>query len=225
MLLRPSGAAPNHSSIRRGSWSAASERLAEPEVAHFLRVVHPAEHSSRGLPCRLSRTRLRRALIQRAVETAPSPLARPCFSKTPSAPAARIARRNSASTALQLRLARAPCSDAYSAAVVGAVEVGGSGGRQRVCGRQLRTMPPRARGGAGSGVVVTPDGYILTNEHVVQRTPVRARRVRRRSQRSLPTSSVAIQRRTSPCSARTPPGYPRPASRRPRPGWGSSWSR
>ena len=57
--------------------------------------------------------------------------------------------------------------DAYSAAVVGAVERVGpavvsvyTGGAEEAA---------RARGGAGSGVVVTPDGYLLTNEHVVQR--------------------------------------------------------
>jgi S1-C subfamily serine protease len=72
--------------------------------------------------------------------------------------------------------------DAYSAAVVGAVEqvgpavvsvyVGGAGEAER------------ARGGAGSGVVVTPDGYLLTNEHVVQR--VREARVTFVDGRSVP---------------------------------------
>ena len=57
--------------------------------------------------------------------------------------------------------------DAYSRAVVGAVDKVGpavvsvyTGGAEEAA---------RARGGAGSGVVVTPDGYLLTNEHVVQR--------------------------------------------------------
>src|SRR3984885_13417963 len=58
--------------------------------------------------------------------------------------------------------------DAYSQAVVGAVEhVGAAVGSIYVGGAGEEA---RARGGAGSGVVVTPDGYVLTNEHVVQNT-------------------------------------------------------
>ncbi len=57
--------------------------------------------------------------------------------------------------------------DAYSAAVVGAVEQVGPAVVSVYVGSALEAE--RARGGAGSGVVVTPDGYLLTNEHVVQR--------------------------------------------------------
>jgi S1-C subfamily serine protease len=57
--------------------------------------------------------------------------------------------------------------DAYSAAVVGAVEgVGPAVVSVYVGGAD---EAERARGGAGSGVVVTPDGYLLTNEHVVEK--------------------------------------------------------
>ncbi len=57
--------------------------------------------------------------------------------------------------------------DAYSAAVVGAVDQVGPAVVSVYVGGAAEAE--RARGGAGSGVVVTPDGYLLTNEHVVQR--------------------------------------------------------
>src|SRR5580693_3017807 len=57
--------------------------------------------------------------------------------------------------------------DAYSAAVVGAVATVGPAVVSIYVGGAAEAE--RARGGAGSGVVVTPDGYLLTNEHVVQR--------------------------------------------------------
>jgi len=57
--------------------------------------------------------------------------------------------------------------DAYSAAVVGAVEAVAPAVVSVYVGGEAEAE--RARGGAGSGVVVTPDGYLLTNEHVVQK--------------------------------------------------------
>ncbi len=51
--------------------------------------------------------------------------------------------------------------DAYSRCVIGAVEKVGPA----VLHLQIETQ--RGRGGAGSGVIFTPDGYVLTNSHVI----------------------------------------------------------
>jgi S1-C subfamily serine protease len=51
--------------------------------------------------------------------------------------------------------------DAYSRAVIGAVDKVGP------AVLHLQIEAPRGRGGSGSGVVFTPDGYVLTNSHVI----------------------------------------------------------
>ncbi len=50
--------------------------------------------------------------------------------------------------------------DAVSSAMVGIIRKGGR--------RHGRDEDPRMQGGAGSGFVITPDGYTLTNNHVIQ---------------------------------------------------------
>src|ERR1700756_3036199 len=51
--------------------------------------------------------------------------------------------------------------DAYSRTVIGAVDKVGP------AVLHLQVESERGRGGAGSGVVFTPDGYVLTNSHVI----------------------------------------------------------
>ena len=58
--------------------------------------------------------------------------------------------------------------DAYSRAVTTVVDAVGPAVVSISVGKQIRERGPD-QGGAGSGVVIAPDGYILTNSHVVHR--------------------------------------------------------
>lgn len=57
--------------------------------------------------------------------------------------------------------------DAYSRAVVSVVDAVGPAVVSITVGKN-RSRREAEQGGAGSGVVIAPDGYILTNDHVVQ---------------------------------------------------------
>ena len=86
-----------------------------------------------------------------------------------------------------------PLFDTYSQAVVDVVD--------RVGPAVVRVETPpdrekRQRGGTGSGVVISPDGLVLTNSHVVQG----ASTVRLSGARGSPVSAVIAVSTSLPCS-------------------------
>lgn len=87
--------------------------------------------------------------------------------------------------------------DAYSRAVIAAVEAVGPAVVSVYVGAEAGEGE---RGGAGSGVLLTPDGYLLTNEHVVQRAAavhvslVDGRRLPARLMGTDPATDLALLR-------------------------------
>jgi S1-C subfamily serine protease len=91
----------------------------------------------------------------------------PATARAASGAAGKPATAENAGAALDRTSAEDAALDAYSRTVIGAVELVGPAVVSVHVGRHQEDSIVAA--GSGSGVIVTPDGYLLTNQHVVHR--------------------------------------------------------